>query len=285
MGEKAAVLGETWPSSGLETPGPETSGPVTPGPVTSSTSAPPAALEPVRTADGSWTLRAAGHGQTYRSVFGASSESLAVFVEGAGVAARLAEGRPTTVLEVGLGPATNLWHSAALALAHGTPLRYLAVERAPLPAAALVAVRPEAWAPRPLVDAFLAARRDWGDPPMGSSLGFSFGPLNLELWVGDVADLAALDVLLKRWGPVDAVYQDPFSPEVDPTAWSAEVLGRLAAALRPSGCLVSYSVQGQVRRALAAAGLDVRKVAGPAGGKREVLRASRPAQPTDPDPA
>ncbi len=258
---------------------------MTPSLMTSSTTAPLATPEPVRTADGSWTLRAAGHGQTYRSVFGASSEAMVVFVEGAGVAARLMEGRPTTVLEVGLGPATNLWHSAALAMAHGTSLRYLAIERAPLPAAALAAVRPEAWAPRPLVDAFLAARSGWGDPPMGSHLDFSFGPLSLELWVGDVADLAALDALLHRWGPVDAVYQDPFSPEVDPAAWSTEVLGRLAAALRPGGCLVSYSVQGRVRRALAAAGLDVRKVAGPAGGKREVLRASRPTQPTDLDPA
>lgn len=258
MGEKPRALDTASPSSDME---------------------PSPALERVRTADGSWTLRAAGHGQTFRSAYGASSESLTVFVEGAGVADRLRDGQPTTVLEVGLGTATNLWHSAALALAHGTPLRYLAIERALLPAEDLAAVQPWAWAPRPLVDAFLKARAAWADPPMGSDLGFSFGPLRLELWLGDVADLAALDPLLRRWGPVDAVYQDPFSPEVNPTAWSTEVLERLAAALCPGGRLVSYSVQGRVRRALLAAGLEVSKVAGPAGGKREVLQATRPARP------
>jgi tRNA U34 5-methylaminomethyl-2-thiouridine-forming methyltransferase MnmC len=36
-------------------------------------------------------------------------------------------------------------------------------------------------------------------------------------------------------------------------------------------------VQGGVRRALAAAGLEVAKVPGPPGGKREVLRARRSA--------
>ena len=81
--------------------------------------------------------------------------------------------------------------------------------------------------------------------------------------------------------PYDAVYLDPVSPEVNRDPWRPAVLAALAARLAPGGALVSYSVRGSVRRALATAGLDVRKVAGPPGGKREVLRALRPAGPRD----
>jgi tRNA U34 5-methylaminomethyl-2-thiouridine-forming methyltransferase MnmC len=64
---------------------------------------------------------------------------------------------------------------------------------------------------------------------------------------------------------------------VNPEAWTEPLLARLAARLLPGGVWVSYSVQGRVRRALAAAGLRVAREPGPPGGKREMLRAEKPA--------
>lgn len=92
----------------------------------------------------------------------------------------------------------------------------------------------------------------------------------LELVIGDAL---SFDPGRRRF---DAVYLDPFSPKANPAMWTGEFLTRLARALSPGGRLVSYSVSGEVRRALGAAGLGVRKAPGPEGGKREMLVATAP---------
>ncbi len=251
------------------------------------------------TDDGSPALWSPRYGQAFRSRHGAHAEARHVFVEGSGAAARLAAGRATRVLEVGLGAATNLACTAAAALASGAPLHYRAWEPEPLPAAALRLADLGALAPAPFVAALLAARDAWGAIEHGDVRRWRFATVDLELVVAPIDRLLdpafAADVERRLRTPLaadgaaasatdapyDAVYLDPFSPEVNPDAWRPAVLAALAARLAPGGALVSYSVRGSVRRALAAAGLDVRKVAGPPGGKREVLRARRPAAPGD----
>lgn len=255
---------------------------------------------PLLTDDGSPALWSPRYGQAFRSRHGAHAEARHVFVEGSGAAARLAAGRSTRVLEVGLGAATNLACTAAAALVAGTPLHYRAWEPEPLPAAALRLADLGALAPAPFVAALLAARDAWGAIERGGVRRWGFATVELVLVVAPVDRLldAAFAADVERRvhatlgaegaaavtaadAPYDAVYLDPFSPEVNPDPWRPAVLAALAARLAPGGALVSYSVRGSVRRALAAAGLDVSKVAGPAGGKREVLRARRPAGPGD----
>lgn len=220
-----------------------------------------------------------------------------MFLEGSGVEARLAAGRATGVLEIGLGAATNLACTAAAALAAGTPLHYRAWEPEPLPEEALRLANLGALAPQAFVAALLAAREAWGTLALGDVRFLRYGTLELELVVAPIERLldpafeAGVELRLdaargadRRAVPeahvrVDAIYLDPFSPEANPEPWSPAVLAALAERLAPGGTLVSYSVRGDVRRALAAAGLQVRKIAGPPGGKREVLRALRPAAP------
>ncbi len=228
----------------------------------------------MRTDDGSLTLHSPRFGQTFRSRHGAHREALHVFVEGAGVGTRLREGRPTRVLEVGLGAATNLGLTVALAWDTGTRVTYVALEREPLPPAAWQRLELATWAPRPFVDAWLAAMATWSSWPASASRHLTVGPVAIEVWFGDAADLVARPAFVAL-EPVDAVYLDPFSPEVDPRAWTPAVLGALAGRLADGGTLATYSVRGAVRRALEAAGLTVEKRPGPEGGKREVLRASR----------
>lgn len=239
----------------------------------------------ITTDDGSATLHSPRYGQGFRSLKGAHAEARHVFVEGSGVAARLHRGAACDVLEVGLGAGTNLGLTAAVAWATGAPLRYRAIEREPLPLAAWTALDLTAWWPPPLATAWLdaltahAARADAASPHVGttaaSRIHVRAGPITLEVVVAEAADLVAAGDLA-AFGPVDAVYLDAFSPAVDPPAWRPEVLRALAACLAPGGALVSYSVRGAVRRALAAAGLEVAKLPGPEGGKREMLRATRP---------
>jgi len=245
------------------------------------------------TEDGSPALWSPRYGQAFRSRRGAHSEARHVFANGSGAAARLASGRATRVLEVGLGAATNLACTAAVAWAAGTPLHYRVWEPEPLPAAALRLANLEAIAPAPFVAALLDARDAWGALAPGAVVAWRIATISFELVVAPIerlldADFAGAVERRLRPGPAagraaaapavtpyDAVYLDPFSPEVNPEPWRPAVLAALAERLAPGGVLVSYSVRGGVRRALAAAGLDVRKVAGPAGGKREVLWARR----------
>lgn len=229
-------------------------------------------MEPFTSADGSRSLRSQRYGEPYRSRHGARNESWHVFVAGSGVAARLAAGQPTTVLELGLGTARNLGASAAVALAFGTPLRYVACEHDLLPADAWASQEPDALGPPRFRDALLAARRGWATSE-GRRHTLRVGPVQLEVQLGDARE-AAWPVAL------DAVYLDAFSPAVNPELWTEVVLQRVAASLAAGGSVVSYCVQGRVRRRLVAAGLEVERRPGPPGGKREVLWAQRPRQST-----
>jgi tRNA U34 5-methylaminomethyl-2-thiouridine-forming methyltransferase MnmC len=225
-------------------------------------------VPPVRTDDGSLTLLSARYGETYRSRRGAVSEARHVFVEGAGVAARLARGEPTAVLEIGLGTCLNLVVTASLALEHGTPLCYHTLEHDPLPAATLARLELERAGDPAFVAALLDARAAW--PASGWSDELRVGPVSVRVWVGE-ASAAALP------SGVHAVYLDAFSPSVNPEPWAPAALASYAGALAPGGVLVSYSVSGAVRRALRALGLEAERRPGPPGGKREMLRARRPS--------
>ena len=229
-------------------------------------------MDPIISDDGSPSLYSSRYGEGYRSRRGARSESWHVFVAGSGVAARLAGALPTTVLEIGLGTARNLGASATVAFAFGAPLRYVALEHDLLSADDWARLEPDALGPAPFRSALLAARRTWDAAP-GTRHTLRVGPVTLEVHRGDAR--------AATWPTgVDAVYLDGFSPSVNPELWTDEVLARVASQVAPGGTVVSYCVQGRVRRALQKAGLRVEKRAGPPGGKREVMWARRPSEPS-----
>jgi tRNA U34 5-methylaminomethyl-2-thiouridine-forming methyltransferase MnmC len=229
----------------------------------------------VVTDDGTLTLRSTRYGETFRSRRGAHAEARHVFVDGTGAGPRLRAGRATQVLEVGLGAATNLVLTVAAALAGRAPLRYRVWEPDPLPAAAWAILGHEHVLAPPVLGSLLAARGAWGRPAPGSVHVWRHDAVVVEVVVAPVPALS-VDDDASTAGEIDAIYLDPFSPAVNPDAWTPAVLRGLARRLRPGGVLASYSVAGAVRRALADAGLEVAKVPGPPGGKREVLRARRP---------
>ncbi len=250
----------------------------------------PRVPEPVPTADGSRTLRHPEAGDTYGSHHGAATEARHVFLRGSGVQERLAAGRPTRVLEVGLGTGLNLTTTWAHARAHDAPLAYVALEREPLAPDLLAALRPETWVEDPgvasawrataaeLHDAWAAGARGLWRPARAE--GPAAAGLDLTVALGDAVapDRSGPSDVARRaleLGPFEAVYHDAFRPEANPDLWTPAFLGACAAALAPGGRWVSYSVAGAVRRALAAAGLSVAKRPGPPGGKREMLVAWR----------
>jgi tRNA U34 5-methylaminomethyl-2-thiouridine-forming methyltransferase MnmC len=231
--------------------------------------------ERVLTGDGSWTIASARYGETYRSRHGALGEAWHVFVAGSGVAARLADGRATRVLEVGLGTCLNLALTVSLALRHGALLRYLALEHDPLPGDVLAGVGLEAVAGADVVRSLLAWRADWEEAGGHAVPAWRHGSVEVRVVLGDA-------VTARLPTDVDAVYLDGFSPRVNPELWTPAALARFASCLLPGGVLATYTVSGRVRRGLAAAGLRVERRPGPPGGKREALVATRPLGATEP---
>jgi tRNA U34 5-methylaminomethyl-2-thiouridine-forming methyltransferase MnmC len=236
------------------------------------------------TADGSRTLYDPEAGQTLHSELGAVGEARHVYLEASGVAARLAEGRATRVVEVGLGVGLNLLVTAEAAVADGAPMHVRALDRR-LPSVSAVGamrfgriVRPEladAWATR--VDELRGAQPD----DAGLVTATLVPGVTLELALGDAAagpdaapSPAAARLLEPGWA--HAVYHDAFSPAATPELWSDAFLGACARCLTPGGAWVSYTVAGAVRRRLEAHGLEPEKLPGPPGGKRQMLRAIRP---------
>lgn len=237
------------------------------------------ALSSVITADGSATLYSACYAQTFASRRGALTESRQVFLENSGVAARfgarLGAGTDTVrVLEVGFGTGLNFFVTAQACLqTPGARLDYTALEQTLLDAATVGGLGYAAQ-----VGEIAEAYVSWRDGVQATDGAQVFehksdhAAVRLELLLGE-ATTQTLPT-----GTFHAVYHDAFSPEVNPELWTEAFLAHLTAALLPGGTLVSYCVQGAVRRRLQGLGLEVGKRPGPAGGKREVLVAHRPAR-------
>ena len=69
------------------------------------------------------------------------------------------------------------------------------------------------------------------------------------------------------------IYFDAFAPEKQEELWSEDIFERLHHALEIGGILTTYCVKGVIKRRLKKIGFAIEKLAGPIGGKREMLRA------------
>lgn len=242
------------------------------------------------TDDGSPTLVEVASGQAMHSGCGARDETRHVYLEGSGVSERLGRRQPTRVLEVGFGSGLGWLMTADRAIGNHASLFYEALEITLPPASVIRQLDLGRFLDHPeLLDAFC----DWlatAEPREASPdrpdvrLEFQFGPATLRVLLVDaVRWCAARSAALRpsHDDRFDAVYFDPYSPDAAPQLWTADIFAALFGELQTDGRLVTYCVSRVVRDALATAGFAVRRVPGPAGGKREVLIAS-PAIATRP---
>lgn len=250
----------------------------------------PNELEVRTTADGSRTLFDRSVGQTYHSERGARTETQHVFLHGSGLLGRLQAGETVHVVEVGLGTGANLLATWDAVRTGGARLHYRALELRPPPVDAVRALRLDVALAHPTLaaswlDVLAELRRDHDPDAAMAPAWHAFAPsadLRLEVALGDATlaadggpSGAAARALAPGWA--HAIYHDAFSRDATPSLWTAPFLSACARALAPGGAWVSYSVAGEVRRQLETAGLVVEKRPGPAGGKREMLYAERPA--------
>ncbi len=243
------------------------------------------------TDDGSRTLCDERLNETFHSGCGAVAESLQVYLVNSGVAAQLVAGRPCAVLEVGFGTAMDFLLTAALARHYRTELFYVGLDTC-LPsknilsnlhaevlcrtardycAKYLVNLEAALAQMEASLEEMLSAIASISQPPGGTVQIGEY--VRLQLIVGDAREFEASQYdCCQRFG---AVYFDPFSPESCPELWSESMFRNIDQALLPEATLTTYCVQSQVRQRLASLGYRLTKLPGPAGGKREVLLATK----------
>lgn len=254
------------------------------------------------TDDGSRTLHDQRLNESYHSGCGALAESWLVYVLNSGVAERLRGGQATRVLEYGLGTGTSFLLTAALAEMHGVDLLYVGIENNLLPAEVVADLEllqatknfhaDQLWRERFQDVRFQRSlsllQEGWVSVLQQASVSISSTELvrvaphtRLVLLQQDACTLdtgllrTALD--FEPLGGIQAVYFDPFSPEVNPNLWQPRVLQNAYSWLEPGGSFTSYCVKSSVRKDLEQIGFLVRRVPGPTGGKRQVLLARKPS--------
>lgn len=218
-------------------------------------------LEIQSTADGSATLFVPAMDEHYHSVKGAYTESLHIYRDCAYLhAAAHCAHRPLRLLEVGFGTGLNAAVTAMAATAECS-VHYVSLEKYPVEPNLVEGLGYDT-----LVDAqlFAAIHAAPWEQPAGITPHFTLEKRCCDLLT---ASLPA---------NIDIVYFDAFAPEKQPEMWSPEIFARIYAATRPGGVLTTYCAKGAIRRLLQSVGFNVERLAGPIGGKREILRATAP---------
>lgn len=215
-------------------------------------------LIPEITADGSLTLYRADIDEHYHSTFGAETESRHVYVD-CGLRHRAgsrASNEVLRVFEVGFGTGAN----AVLSAMTGIPLEYTTIEKYPL-------------------DEAVVERVTALSPDVGLSKCIHCAPWNRPTVITPTFKIHKIQGDLTEFLPTelfDVIYMDAFAPEKQPEMWTASVLAKLAGMLAPGGVLTTYCAKGRIRRAFEQNGLVAERLAGPPGGKREILRLTKP---------
>jgi tRNA U34 5-methylaminomethyl-2-thiouridine-forming methyltransferase MnmC len=93
-----------------------------------------------------------------------------------------------------------------------------------------------------------------------------FGVIILNLWLGE-----ALEMVQALQTPCDAWFLDGHGPKKNPSIWRPELLMAVGEKTRINGTCATYTVAGDVKRALIAAGFTLEKMPG-CGGKKSVLK-------------
>ena len=216
-----------------------------------------------KTADGTPTLYLEDLDEHYHSVKGALAESRHVYIDlGWRAAAEMSNGM-LRVFEVGFGTGLNAALTARAALEAKKHTVYYSVERYPL--SPELADRLIAYQGKNYADEFkLVNQAEW----------------NREVRINDFFVICKIEddlLTMELPGSIDAVYFDAFAPEKQPEMWEKAIFSKLYTAMSPDAVLTTYCAKGIVRRRLQDCGFCTERLPGPPGGKREVLRANKPA--------
>ena len=214
-----------------------------------------------QTADGSNTLFNETIGEHYHSAHGALQESKHVFLEaGLKYAISQKEEKEISVLEVGFGTGLNFILSFAHCEENNIKLNYTGIEAFPLTEEIIKQTGYDEYVSKNVWQDFISKY----DYALGNRQSLS-SHCELEIANTTLANF-------KSSTKFDVIYFDAFSVQHQPEMWTDDMIAHTCSFLKAGGVFVSYSITGNLKRAVKSCGLKVEKLPG-AAGKREMLRA------------
>ena len=216
----------------------------------------------ITTGDGSHSLYNSELQETYHNSAGAFRESIHIYMI-YGLDSWLARNPrkyPIRIFEMGFGTGLNAWLTLVWAEQNRIPVLYHTIEPFPVEKEIYSQLNyiehdHSIWHFHKYFEALHNAPWNEGGP-VSEYFNFKKDKVTLE-----EAQLY----------PSDIVFFDAFAPKVQPELWKKEALQRVTEAMRPSGLFATYCAAGQLKRDLAALGLEVETVPGPPG-KKETTR-------------
>lgn len=225
----------------------------------------------ISTKDGSHTVFSKYFRQHYHNPNGAISESRHVFFETSGILDTLKKNKPVNLFETGFGTGLNflLLFEYAERLNSESKIHYATVEKNPIPFSTAKKLNYPDFlqtcnSEKLLETIFDTAGQNSGLIPFEVTRSFA-----LDLFVGSFEDLPS-DIPKE---PVNYIFHDPFSPEVNPELWDVTVFQQLKSSSKADVRLVTYGAASKARAAMAKAGWHVARAPG-ALGKREMTVAA-----------
>ncbi|MHA7943297.1 tRNA (5-methylaminomethyl-2-thiouridine)(34)-methyltransferase MnmD [Formosa sp. 3Alg 14/1] len=220
----------------------------------------------ITTADGSSTIYLPDLDETYHSRHGAIQEALHVFIT-SGLdywSDKYPEKQELSVLEIGFGTGLNAFLTCLHAESLHCKIKYTGVEAYPVTSEHLQHINYSKEILSGTQESVFNTLHDVSWEVM-HDITSKFSLLKQEKTFNDITDEALYDL----------VFFDAFGPRVQPELWGEAVFKIMYKALKPGGVLVTYSAQGNARRAMQTVGFLVDRIPGPPG-KREMLRANKP---------
>lgn len=213
-----------------------------------------------QTADGSFTLYVPELDEHYHSVKGALTESQHIFID---MGLKHSQVTNPYILEIGLGTGLNCFLTYLTSKETGQAIHYTGIERFPLSEEVIDQLDYATLIGKGEKEIYQAIHQAAWNKEVLLSPHFSLHKIE-----GDFTQYSFL-------GKYDLIYFDAFAPEKQPEMWEQPLFDMLYELLNPGGILTTYCAKGVVRRMLQAAGFTVERLAGPPGGKREILRATK----------
>jgi len=209
------------------------------------------------TSDGSHTLYVTEIDEHYHSVHGALRESEHIFID-AGF--RYCKKDPVRILEVGFGTGLNALLTIIEAKRMGRNVIYTTIEKFPVEDNIIKQLNYPEITTVGTKDIFLKLH----ETPWNITT-------RLFQWFTVIKVKADITLFVPE-EQYDLIYFDAFGPDKQPEVWNDSVIFSLTGTLSPGGIFVTYSVKGDLKRALKSAGMGIELLPGPPG-KRHIMRA------------
>lgn len=213
----------------------------------------------IQTRDGSHTISIPEMNVTYHSIHGAIRESRHVFIEaGLHYLINQSTNQPISLFEMGFGTGLNAFLTAIESEKLRKQIHYTTIDQFPLSIAETNSLNYTA----------ILSDKDLFQKIQDSNW-------EEDVMLSDFFTLRKEENNLINYStnqPFNLIYYDAFAPSAQPELWTKEVFEKMHHLLKPNGIVVTYCSKGDVRRAMIAAGFEVKKLTGPPG-KREMLRA------------